>query len=71
MYSDKIDKVCRLCIHSVAVKGSATHLRCGLRGGYTPISGGCADFSYDIFKKTVRRAKRFSPRRYSADDFKL
>lgn len=71
IYSDDINCVCRLCVHASAVAGSRTHMRCALRGGYTPIGGNCDAFSYDVFKRNDRRKKKVSDKGFTADDFSL
>lgn len=70
MYSENIEKICSVCVHSGAVKGSATHLMCALGGGYVPKSHTCAKFKYDVLKKQVRRRPPLE-NSFTAEDFKL
>lgn len=70
IYSEDIDKVCRVCVHSQEVKGSSGHIKCKRKGEYIPAGGYCDEFEYDIFKKNVRRKKMLTTR-YSREDFTL
>lgn len=72
MYSPDIEKICALCVHARPEKGVSTHVACTVKGGFMPCSkDGCENFSYDIFKKKVRRKKAFIPEKYDLDAFKL
>lgn len=70
MYSDDIEKICALCVHAHAVKGTVTHMQCTHVGGYVPLSHTCLDFKYDVLKKRVRRKPPLK-HNFTADDFKL
>lgn len=71
MYSEEIDKICKVCVHANPVKGTITHMKCNVIGGFIPINGVCEKFKYDILKKQVRRHKEFSSQGFTADDFTL
>jgi hypothetical protein len=71
IYSEEIDKVCRLCVYSETVKGTKEHVRCTKLGGYVPIGHMCDLFEYDVFKRVVRRKKTVVKDKFTADDFLL
>ena len=75
MYSEEISPICSLCRHSQPVPGILTHVKCTVDGGYMPLSRpGCQHYSYDIFKRPVRRNKgRLSKKiqGFSKEDFTL
>jgi hypothetical protein len=71
MYSDTIDKICRVCIHARQEKGIITHMRCELDGGYYPVRHTCPKFKYDILKKQVRRKREVPKNKFRPEDFSL
>lgn len=71
IYSEDIDKVCRLCVHAEMTKGTKTHVHCTKTGGYTPIGNTCESFKYDVFKRQLRRKKSAREHHFTAEDFSL
>ena len=71
IYSENINKICGLCVHAKQIKGSDTHMQCGVRNECVPLShNACEKFEYDIFKRHTRRRKK-SAAQFTAEDFKL
>lgn len=70
MYSENVDKICEVCVYAKSVKGTATHRKCELGGGYVPLSYSCDSFKYDILKKKVRRKPKLE-HSFTAEDFKI
>lgn len=71
IYSQEVDKVCRLCVHSGIVKGTKEHVSCARQGGYVPVGHSCNFFEYDVFKRNVRRKKDVAKHKFTSDDFSL
>lgn len=71
IYSEDINKICGLCVNAEKVKGSETHMRCGVRNEYVPLSReACEKFKYDILKRPTRRRKK-SAGNFKPEDFIL
>lgn len=70
IYSQDIDRVCRLCVYSKITKGVSDYVLCTNDGGFYKLNHTCGIFKYDILKKQVRRKKEFETK-FTADDFKL
>lgn len=72
MYSEDIDKVCRLCVFSRSVDGIKTHIMCTKDNAYYQNNNeACLNFKYDIFKKNIKRRKKYNFNNFSDEDFKL
>ena len=57
IYSQDINKVCALC--RMAHKRGGEEMYCEIKKQTVPSDGaGCKKFSYDILKRTVKRAKK-------------
>lgn len=71
MYSSSVPKVCRLCQYASLKGDKEMYAECSLKKRSVNISGSCARFKYDIFKKPVRRRRKPDMSSFSPDDFKL
>ena len=71
IYSEDINKVCALCVNAEPIPENKDEMYCKLYKKNTAITkNDCKKFNYDIFKKTVRRKRRFKTS-FSAEDFTL
>ena len=71
IYSEDINKVCALCVNAEPIPENKDEIYCKLYKKNTAITkNDCKKFKYDIFKKTVRRKRRFK-KNFSAEDFTL
>lgn len=71
MYSENIDKVCRLCIYAKPAAGVETHVKCTLSGAYVKVGFVCQSYKYDVLKRRVRRKKDVAGLGFSANDFSI
>ncbi len=69
MYSNNIEQICGLCVHSKSITGIKTHMQCD-KYGAVPVKHTCKRFKYDIFKKPIHKKKQVSGN-YSPDDFSI
>lgn len=71
IYSEDINKVCALCVNAEPIPENEDEMYCKLYKKNTAITkNDCKKFKYDIFKKVVRRKRRFKTS-FSAEDFTL
>ncbi|MCH5209719.1 MAG: hypothetical protein J1F01_02010 [Oscillospiraceae bacterium] len=69
IYSQDIRKICALCTR--AHTHSDDEMYCEIKKQPVPVNGeGCKKFSYDIMKRTVRRAKKLKTD-FKPEDFAL
>lgn len=71
MYSEDIEKICKVCVHASPVKGSLVYIHCDVLNGYSAQQYTCPKFKYDILKKTVRRKKDVQKHDFKPEDFSL
>ena len=71
IYSEDINKICALCVHSKSLDENDHEVFCTrLNKNTAATKGDCKKFKYDVFKKTVHRKRRLKTN-FDAEDFKL
>lgn len=71
MYSPNIEKICKYCQYAKAAVGVPLYMHCDIDNGFYSVSHTCANFKYDILKKTLHRHKNIQTSCFKPEDFSI